>query len=88
MQEIFVNSVGYILGILVVLVVSGIFLKPIKFVLKLVANSVAGALLLYLINLLGKGIGIHIGLNPITAVAVGIFGLPGVIAILLLQIFY
>jgi len=88
MQEIFVNSVGYILGILVVLVVSGIFLKPIKFALKLVANSVVGAVILWIINFVGKGAGIHIGLNPITAVAVGIFGLPGVIAILLLQIFY
>ena len=31
----FVSIVGYILGILIVCVVSGIFLKPIKFVLKL-----------------------------------------------------
>ena len=88
MQKMFVTAVGYMLGILVVLVVSGIFLKPIKFVLKLVVNSVLGAVLLWVINLVGAGVGIHIGLNPITSVAVGIFGLPGVICMLLLQIFY
>ena len=84
----FVSVVGYILGILIVCVVSGIFLKPIKFVLKLILNSVAGIAIIAVINLIGAGAGIHIGLNPVTAILVGVLGVPGVILTLLLQIFY
>lgn len=88
MQNIFVTSVGYVLGILIVLVLAGICLKPIKFILKIGINSVLGLGAIWLINFLGASLGIHIGLNPVTAVAVGALGVPGVILILLLQIFY
>lgn len=88
MGETFVTAVGYILGVLVVLVISGIFLKPIKFVAKLVLNSILGLLFMMLINFLGSGSGINIGINPVTAVGVGVLGVPGVIAILIMQIFF
>ena len=88
MELSFSTAVGYILGILIVFVVGKVFLKPVKFILKLVANSVLGVLFIWLINLLGKGMGICIGLNPVTAIVVGALGMPGVILILLLQIFY
>ena len=84
----FVSIVGYILGILIVCVVSGIFLKPIKFVLKLILNSAVGMGIIALVNLIGSGAGIHIGLNPVTAIVVGSLGVPGVILVLLLQVFY
>ncbi len=88
MEISFITAVGYVLGILIVLVISGIFLKPVKFALKLALNSVLGMGAIALINFLGQGFGINIGLNPVTAIAVGVLGLPGVIVILLLQIFY
>lgn len=88
MQNIFVTSVGYVLGILIILILAGVCLKPIKFILKLGINSVLGLLAIWVINFLGASLGIHIGLNPVTAVAVGALGVPGVILILLLQIFY
>ena len=88
MELSFVSIVGYVLGILIVCVISGIFLKPIKFVLKLVLNSIIALVFMALINLIGSGAGIHIGLNPVTAVIAGALGIPGVILILLLQIFY
>ena len=88
MENIFVTSVGYILGILIVFVIAGICLKPLKLTIKLILNSVIGMGAVWLINFLGASLGIHIGINPITAVVVGALGLPGVILILLLQIFY
>ena len=88
MEMSFVSIVGYVLGILIVCVISGIFLKPIKFVLKLILNSIIALVFMALINLIGSGAGIHIGLNPVTAVVAGALGTPGVILILLLQIFY
>ena len=73
---------------LIIFVIGRIFLKPVKFILKLAANSIFGGLFIWIINLLGKGAGICIGLNPVTAIVVGALGMPGVILILLLQIFY
>ncbi len=88
MQTTFITAVGYILGVLVILVLAGVCLKPVRFVLKLAVNSALGMALIAIINFLGSGAGIHIGLNPVTAVAVGALGVPGVILILILQIFY
>ena len=68
-------------------VAAGIFMKPIKTVLKFVANSILGLLVLLVVNLVGSLWGIHIGLNPFMAIAVGLLGVPGVIAILIAQIF-
>ena len=58
--------------------------------LKLLLNSAVGMGIIALVNLLGAGAGagIHIGINPVTAILVGLLGVPGVILILILQIFY
>ena len=88
MYDGFLAVVGYILGILVVLVISGVFLKPIRFVMKLVLNSLCGIVIVLGINLVGARWGVHIGINPFTAIALGIMGVPGIAAILLAQIFY
>ena len=51
-------------------------------------NSVFGGLFLLLVNTLGSFFNIHIGINAVTAVIVGILGVPAVIAMLILQIFF
>lgn len=88
MEYKFASVVGYILGVLVVLVLAGICLKPIRYIMKILANSILGALCLVIINLAGHIVNIHIGVNPFTAVAVGALGIPGVVGLLILQIFY
>lgn len=88
LQMTFSIAVGYILGIMIVFVLARISLKPIKFIIKILMNSIAGGVVLLLINTLGKFVGIHIGINAITAVAVGLLGLPAVILMLLLQLFF
>lgn len=64
-----------------------IFVKPLKFILRLVLNSILGGLLLLLINYIGQGFSFHIGLNIFTSVLVGLLGLPGVILLIVLQLF-
>ena len=88
MELNFVSIVGYILGVLIVLVLAGICLKPTRYIMKLLVNSFLGAILIVLINFAGQLADIHIGVNPFTAVMVGALGLPGVVGILILQIFY
>lgn len=64
-----------------------IFILPIKSVLKIVLNSILGGLIIYLINLIGGLFAFHIGLNYITAILVGILGIPGAILLVILKIF-
>lgn len=45
-----------------------------------------GALMIYLINLVGSLFNFHIGLNYITAIFTGILGVPGVILLMILRI--
>lgn len=84
----FSNAVGYILGLLVIFVVTKIFFKPIKFTLRLIANSILGAGVIWIINLLKPIFGIYIGINPVTALITGLLGVPGVCLILILQIIF
>lgn len=88
MQMTFSIVIGYILGLMIVFVLAKISLKPIKFVLRILLNSALGGVALLIINTLGKAVGIHIGINAITSVAVGILGLPAIIAMLILQLLF
>ena len=63
-----------------------ILVKPMKFVLKLVLNSVIGGLIIFLINLVGASFYFHIGLNIVTSVVVGILGIPGAVLLVVLKL--
>ena len=52
---------------------------------RLLARSAVGLGLLWLFNLVGGLAGMHIGLNLLTGLTVGLLGLPGFGLILLLQ---
>ena len=63
-----------------------IFIIPLKSILKLVLNSVLGGILIYIINLVGMNFGFHIGLNLLTAIIVGLLGVPGAALLVVLKI--
>lgn len=52
------------------------FSIPLKAVFKLIANSILGGILIFVINLIGGTFGFHIGLNVGTSILVGILGIP------------
>jgi len=60
--------------------------KSMKFIFKLLINSLIGAAALVLINMVGVYFGITITVNLITGLVVGILGIPGVIILLILQL--
>jgi inhibitor of the pro-sigma K processing machinery len=72
---------AYALGIFALYVVGYMFLVPIKILLRLVINSVAGAIAILTINWIGAYWGLHISLNVISAVIVGVLGVPGAISL-------
>ena len=82
-----------ILSILI-MIVAGIFLfwllikllfKPIRWIFKLLINTAIGFVALWVLNFFGDFIGISLGLNWINSLVVGVFGLPGVVLLLLLK---
>lgn len=71
------NAIITFLACICVLFILGkIFMFPVKFIFKIIINSVLGGLLIFLINLVGSSFDFHIGLNLFTAVFVGILGIP------------
>ncbi|SCK02687.1 pro-sigmaK processing inhibitor BofA [uncultured Eubacterium sp.] len=59
-------------------------LVPLKVILRLLLNSVLGAVLIIVINFIGVNIGVLIPINVVNSLTVGILGVPGVIMLLLL----
>lgn len=77
---------AYAFGILVLYIIGYLFLVPIKILLKLVVNSIIGGILLLIINWLGGFIGFHLPVNLVSAICVGILGIPGIILVYLLTL--
>lgn len=59
--------------------------RPLGALLRLLLRCAAGLGAIWLFNLAGGLIGVQVGLNPLTGLAVGLLGLPGVGLLLLLQ---
>jgi len=81
----FTNIVGFVLGAFIIAYGTFVCEAPLRFILKIIANSVTGCLILFLLakfSPFGFSVG---GINPLTAVCVGILGIPGVIAVIILS---
>ncbi len=73
---------------LLLVVLKYVFNVSLKTLGELLLNIVIGLLVLWLVNKFGGAIGIpNVPINFITALIVGIFGLPGVIVLILLFYF-
>lgn len=68
-------------GLILLLILLQVFAAPLKLLLKLVAQSLAGGLALWLLNMAGRHAGLHLPLNPVSAVVVGVLGLPGLVVL-------
>jgi inhibitor of the pro-sigma K processing machinery len=73
-------------GLLLLYLLGGLLLVPLKWILKLIFNALIGGVLLWLVQLIGAPLGLHIVINPLNALIVGILGLPGMIMVVLLQV--
>lgn len=81
------NVILTFLACIILLFIFGkIFVWPLKSILKLTFNSVLGGVLIYIINIVGMNFNFHIGLNLLTAVLVGILGIPGAALLVILKI--
>ena len=79
------TAIVIIAVVLIMLLFIRLLRTPLRFLVKFIFNTLLGFAVLILINFLGGYIDISIGVNWINAVIVGIFGLPGVALLLVLQ---
>ena len=76
---------GLLAGFLLVALIR-VFSVPLKLTLKLLANTLLGFAVLWLINRTAAFTGVSLGLNLWNALTIGILGLPGVVLLLLVQL--
>lgn len=77
---------AYSAGIMLIFMLSWIFIVPFKIFGKFIVNALLGGLLIILFNFFGQYTNVYIGLNEVTALVVGILGIPGFIAILIIKL--
>lgn len=79
------SIMAYVFGLVLIYICCRIFVRPLKWLAKLLINGILGGLILASINFVGGFAGMHIIINPLTALIAGILGLPGVALIIILQ---
>lgn len=72
----------FVFGIVLIALIGRLLLIPGKFIWRIVANGVAGALLLLGINLLSGFTGFSLPLNPFSALTAGFLGIPGILLLI------
>ena len=75
-----------LVAIIVLLVAKFVLNLNVRRIIELAINIVLGILILWLLNKFGGGLGISIPITVITALVVGILGIPGVIILVLLNL--
>ncbi|MEW6547265.1 MAG: pro-sigmaK processing inhibitor BofA family protein [Bacillota bacterium] len=76
---------AYGFGLLLLYVVVRLFYRPLRWVGVAAYRAVLGGLALWAVNLAGALFGLHLPLNPVTALAVGYLGIPGFLMVAALQ---
>ena len=63
-------------------------IKLLKWPIKILINGIVGVVLLYVANYIGEYFNFYITINPITALIAGFLGIPGVIFLVIFQLFF
>lgn len=79
------SILSYAAGLVIILLVCRLFLRPAKWLGRLLANGVFGGIMIFIVNMCGGFAGIEIAVNPVTALTAGVLGVPGVLLIAALQ---
>ena len=78
------GSLGPMLvGIVLLLIVVKLLSMP----FKLVWNGICGAILLWLVNIVGSFVGFGLKITVFRALIAGFFGIPGALAVILFELF-
>jgi len=79
--------IAYLLGLILLYIIGWFLVIPIKIIWRLIYNGIIGGIMLFILNLVGSFLGIHVVINPLTALIAGFLGIPGVILLIIIQKF-
>lgn len=74
-----------IVAIIILVILLKLFSIPFMIIKWLIVNGVTGLILLFIVNLLGSAAGLHIEPNFVNTIVAGVFGIPGIIVLLLIK---
>ncbi|MCL2255821.1 MAG: pro-sigmaK processing inhibitor BofA family protein [Firmicutes bacterium] len=75
---------GFLSGLILLIILGWIFSFKTKGIVRIILNTVVGAIVLVLLNVLGVA---TIAVNPLNAVIIGFFGVFGVLGVWLITMF-
>lgn len=75
----------YVIGLFILYVCCWIFIKPLKWILKFLFRWFVGGGVVWLINYIFSGVGIHIAVNLLNAMTIGVLGIPGAVMLIILE---
>lgn len=78
--------ISFSIGLLLLCLIGYLLLTPRRFMWRMLAGGVMGALMLMAVNLIGSLAGFSVAVNPFTAMAVGFLGLPGAALVVALEL--
>ena len=78
---------SFIACIAILIIFGKYFSFPLKKIIKLIGNSIFGAIIIFLINLVGTSFNFHIGFSITNSIIVGILGIPGAVLLVILKVF-
>lgn len=81
-EATFAITIGALLLLIFLIILLG---KPLKWIIKLVINSITGFIVLLLVNTVGGIVGIHLDFTIINALVTGVFGVPGIVFLLFIR---
>lgn len=81
----FLVIIAYAAGVFFLYFLGKLLLIPLKVIFNLIVNAVIGGGVLLVVNLVGGFWGFTVGVNPVTALVVGLLGIPGVFLLVALR---
>ncbi|MDR0890167.1 MAG: pro-sigmaK processing inhibitor BofA family protein, partial [Oscillospiraceae bacterium] len=82
------ETLSILVAVLAIFLVIKVISAPIRWMWKLVINTLAGAFFLFLINALQPLTGLYLEITTVRACLVGFLGLPGLVVVLVLYYFF
>ncbi len=76
---------AYAIGLVLLFILCRVFIRPLRWILKLLINGVLGGLILAAVNFAGGFAGFYVIISPLSAFIAGCLGVPGVLLVILLQ---
>lgn len=74
-------------GVILFMLISRSVTQPLRWLWLGLLYSALGAIVLFLLNLAGQYFHFEIPINPLTAIIAGLVGIPGIVYLILTQVF-